>query len=111
MSLEERIAQLEAENAVLREQISQLLRYVAENVVLREQVSSWKGERPNWKGNWRKKAITAANRPRVMGWCASPIVNANPVGKRAEGNVVMPCFTLSLRSLLETLSTSLGRSK
>lgn len=34
MSIEERIAQLEVENAVLRERISQLLGYVAENVAL-----------------------------------------------------------------------------
>jgi len=38
MSLEERVAQLEAENAMLREQIRQLLGYVAENAALRDQV-------------------------------------------------------------------------
>jgi len=39
MAVEERVAQLEAENVMLLEQISQLLVFVAENVALREQVS------------------------------------------------------------------------
>ena len=38
MSLEERVAQLEAENAMLREQIRKLLGYVAENAALRDLV-------------------------------------------------------------------------
>jgi transposase len=39
MRVEERLAQLEAENAELREQISRLLGYGAENAALRERVS------------------------------------------------------------------------
>jgi hypothetical protein len=39
MRVEERVAKLEAENALLREQLSQLLGYVAENVALREQIT------------------------------------------------------------------------
>ena len=38
MRVEERLAQLEAENEELREQISRLLGYGAENTALRERV-------------------------------------------------------------------------
>jgi hypothetical protein len=52
MNIEGRVAQLEAENALLREQIRQLLGNVAENAALRDQVKQLQGRVAELDGGW-----------------------------------------------------------
>src|SRR5260221_8352284 len=63
MRAEERIARLEAENARLREQISQLLGYVAENAALREQVSQLQEQLAELKGRLAKDSHNSSKPP------------------------------------------------
>ena len=63
MRVEERLAKLEAENAVLREQIKQLLEYVAENTVLREQVSQLQGRVAELEGRLVKDSHNSSKPP------------------------------------------------
>ena len=66
MRAEERIARLEAENAWLREQISQLLGYVAENAALREQVSQLLLQLAELKGRPAKEVNTRQHKRRAF---------------------------------------------
>lgn len=63
MRIEERVAQLEAENAVLREQISQLRGYVTENAALREQVSQLLGRVAELEGRLAKDSHNSSKPP------------------------------------------------
>ena len=63
MSIEERVAQLEAENAVLREQIKQLLGYVAENAALREQIKQLLGYVAELEGRLAKDSHNSSKPP------------------------------------------------
>jgi transposase len=62
MRVAEQLAQLEAENAVLREQIKQLLGIVAENAALREQVSQLQGRVAELEGRLAKDSHNS-NKP------------------------------------------------
>lgn len=75
---QERIAQLEAGNVALREQVSQLRGYMAENTVL------CKPDWQNWKGSWRKIATTAASPRRVMGRLASGHSSGKKIGGQPD---------------------------
>ena len=63
MRVEERLAQLEAENAELRAQLSQLLGYVAENAALREQVSQLQGRVAELEGRLAKDSHNSSKPP------------------------------------------------
>ena len=63
MRAEEHIARLEAENARLREQISQLLGYVAEHAALREQVSQLQEQLAELKGRLAKDSHKSSKLP------------------------------------------------
>src|SRR5260370_40097123 len=87
MRAEERIARLEAENARLREQISQLLGYVAENAALREQVSQLQEQMAELKGRLAKDSHNRSKPP----WSDAPgrkprsrrQLSENPTGGQA----------------------------
>lgn len=84
MSLEERVAQLEAENAVLREQIGQLLRYVAENVVLREQVQRLQGRVAELDGQLAKESQHSSKPPSSDGLGRKP-TRPRPTSEKKSG--------------------------
>jgi transposase len=63
MRVEERLAELEAENAVLREQIRQLLGYVAENTALREHVSQLQGRVAEMEGRLANDSQNSSKPP------------------------------------------------
>ncbi len=66
MRAEEHGARLEAENARLREQISQLLGYVAENAALREQVSQLQEQLAELKGRLAKDSHNSSKAPSAL---------------------------------------------
>jgi hypothetical protein len=67
MRAEERLAQLEAENAELREQISRLLGYGAENAALRERVSQLQRRVADLEGRLAKDSHNSSKPPSSNG--------------------------------------------
>src|SRR5450755_2808054 len=63
MRVAEQLAQLEAENAVLREQIKQLLGMVTENAALREQVSQLQARVAELEGRLAKDSQNSSKPP------------------------------------------------
>jgi transposase len=89
MKAEERIAQLEAENAALHEQVSQLLVYVAENAVLREQVSQLQALLAELERRLAKDSHNSSKPPSSDGPARKRYSQRHPSGKKSGGSLVI----------------------
>src|SRR2546427_13248928 len=84
MSREERVAQLEAENAMLLEQSRQLLGYVAENAALRDQVQHLQGRVAELEGRLAKASQTSSKPPASDGLGRKP-PRPRPASEKKSG--------------------------
>lgn len=105
MRVEERLAQLEAENAVLHEQIKRLLVSVAENATLREQVSRLQERLAELEGRLAKDSHTSSKPPSSDGMGRKPHSQRKASGKKSGGQRGHAGHSLQMAEKPDTIVT------